>query len=168
METHEIYRAALETFGVPKQIIKLLEETGEFFEAFGKCLGGRDKVSHVAEEMADVHNMIDQFAVYFDCEAEVERLRRYKLRRLEDTIEKAQNEKMVDTRADKVRAMSDREIALAMMEFFVDEHIKFCQNKPECVDAMDKGDIVPDDKCVECLVAWLQQPVEEAQGDGRE
>lgn len=95
----------------------------------------------------------------------MERLRRYKLRRLEDTIEKAQNEKMVDTRADKVRAMSDREIALAMMEFFVDEHIKFCQNKPECVAAMDKGDIVPDDKCVECLVAWLQQPAEEGGAD---
>lgn len=89
METNEIYSAAMDTFGVPNQIIKLVEETGEFFEAFGKCLGGRDKVAHVAEEMADVHNMLDQFAVYFDCEDEVERQRRYKLRRLEQRIEKA-------------------------------------------------------------------------------
>ena len=87
METNEIYRAAMDTFGVPNQIIKLVEETGEFFEAFGKCLGGRDKVSHVAEEMADVHNMLDQFAVYFDCEEEVEKQKRYKLRRLEQRIE---------------------------------------------------------------------------------
>lgn len=83
------------------------------------------------------------------------------LQLLEDTVEKAKSEKMVNTRGDKVRSMSDREIALAMMEFFVDEHIKFCQNKPECVAAMDKGDCVPDDKCVECLVAWLQQPAED-------
>ena len=92
METHEIYRAALETFGVPKQIIKLLEETGEFFEAFGKCLGGRDKVSHVAEEMADVHIMLDQWAVHLGCAEEVERMKRYKLRRLEQRIEEAQGD----------------------------------------------------------------------------
>lgn len=79
------------------------------------------------------------------------------------------NQKVINappTNADRIRAMSDREIALAMMEFFVDEHIEFCQNKPECVAAMDKCDCVPDDKCVECLVAWLQQPAEEVQGDG--
>lgn len=90
-DSGRLYRAALETFGVPSQIIKLVEETGEFFEAFGKCLGGRDKVSHVAEEMADVHIMLDQIAVYFDCEAEVERQKRYKLKRLEQRIEEVQN-----------------------------------------------------------------------------
>lgn len=91
MKTNEIYLAALDTFGIENQIIKLVEETGEFFEAFGKCLSGRDKVSHVAEEMADLHNMLDQFAVYFDCEAEVERQKRYKLKRLEQRIEVAQD-----------------------------------------------------------------------------
>lgn len=84
-----IYRAALDTFGIEHQITKLIEEIGEFADAFGKCMDGRDKVSHLAEEMADVHNMLDQFAVFFDCEAEVERMKRYKLRRLEQRIEEA-------------------------------------------------------------------------------
>lgn len=89
MSDVEIYRAAMETFGEAKQITKLFEEIGEFSEAFTKCLGGRDRVSHVAEEMADVHNMLDQWAVQLGCTDEVERMKRYKLRRLEQRIEEA-------------------------------------------------------------------------------
>lgn len=171
-DSGKLYRVALEVFGDSRQIEKTFEEIGEFMEALIKCKYGRDKMPHLAEEMADVHIMLDQMAVLFGCAEEVERMKRYKIRRLEQRIEEVKADhfrdltKMVDTRADKVRVMSDREIALAMMEFFVDEHIKLCQDKPECVAAMDKGDIVPDDKCVECLVAWLQQPAEEVQGDG--
>ena len=84
-----IYRAALDTFGTEAQTKKLFEEIGEFMEAFCKCSAGRDKLSHLAEEMADVHNMLDQMAVLFDCEAEVERQKRYKLKRLEQRIEAA-------------------------------------------------------------------------------
>lgn len=87
METHEIYRAALDTFGAEAQTKKLFEEIGEFMEAFCKCESGRDKVSHLAEEIADVHIMLDQMAVMFDCSAEMERMKRYKLRRLEQRIE---------------------------------------------------------------------------------
>ena len=90
METNEIYRAALETFGEEKQIIKLSQEIGEFLMAFTQYMEGRDKLSHVAEEMADVHIMLNQWAVHFGCEAEVERMKRYKLRRLEQRIEEAQ------------------------------------------------------------------------------
>lgn len=89
MSDVEIYRAAMETFGEAKQTIKLFEEIGEFSEAFTKCLGGRDRVSHVAEEMADVHNMLDQWAVQLGCVDEVERQKRYKLKRLEQRIEEA-------------------------------------------------------------------------------
>lgn len=92
METHEIYRAALDTFGAAAQTNKLFEEIGEFMEAFCKCSHGRDKVSHLAEEIADVHIMLDQMAVMFNCEGEMERLKRYKLRRLEQRIEEAKLE----------------------------------------------------------------------------
>lgn len=85
----EIYRAALDTFGAEAQAKKLFEEIGEFMEAFCKCSNGRDKVSHLAEEIADVHIMLDQMAVMFDCSAEMERMKRYKLRRLEQRIEEA-------------------------------------------------------------------------------
>ena len=89
METHEIYRAALETFGEEKQIIKLSQEIGEFLMAFTQYMEGRDRLSHVAEEMADVHIMLDQWAEHLGCAEEVERMKRYKLRRLEQRIEAA-------------------------------------------------------------------------------
>lgn len=94
MDTIEtrIYRAAMETFGEAKQTIKLTEEIGEFMEAFSKYMHGRDRLSHVAEEMADVHNMLDQWAVHFGCTDEVERMRRYKIKRLEQRIEEVQHE----------------------------------------------------------------------------
>lgn len=85
----EIYRAAMDTFGEVKQTKKLHEEIGEFMDAFNKCMDGRDRVSHVAEEMADVHNMLDQWAVHLCCTDEVKRMKRYKLRRLEQRIEEA-------------------------------------------------------------------------------
>ena len=87
METHEIYRAALDTFGAEAQTKMLFEEIGELMTAICQYSRGRDKVDHVAEEIADVRIMLDQMAVLFDCEAEVERQRRYKLRRLEQRIE---------------------------------------------------------------------------------
>lgn len=92
METNKIYEDALATFGIVKQTRKLNEEIGEFLDAFNKCLDGRDKVTHVAEEMADVHNMLDQMAVYLDCQEEVEHQKRYKLKRLEQRIEEARRE----------------------------------------------------------------------------
>ena len=89
METNEIYRAALETFGAEAQTKMLFEEIGELMAAICQYSRGRDKVTHVAEEIADVRIMLDQMAVLFGCEDEVERQRRYKLRRLEQRIEEA-------------------------------------------------------------------------------
>jgi len=85
-----IYRAALETFGTEAQTKMLFEEIGELMSAICKHSRGRDKVAHIAEEIADVHIMLDQMAVLFNCEDEVERMKRYKLRRLEQRIEEVQ------------------------------------------------------------------------------
>lgn len=87
-----VQRAAMDTFGEAKQTVKLFGEVGEFMDAFGKYFEGRDKLSHVAEEMADVHNMLDQWAVHLGCVDEVERQKRYKLKRLEQRIEEARHE----------------------------------------------------------------------------
>lgn len=88
----EINCAALETYGKEAQKSKLFEEIGELMDALCKCAAGRDKVTHLAEEIADVGIMLEQMAIMFDCEAEVERQRRYKLRRLEQRIEEAKHE----------------------------------------------------------------------------
>ena len=87
-----IYRSAMEIFGEAKQTKKLFEEIGEFSDAFCKYTDGRDRSGHVAEEMADVHNMLDQWAVKFGIETEVEIMKRYKLKRLGQVIEEAKND----------------------------------------------------------------------------
>lgn len=87
-----ILRAALDTFGAEAQTKMLFEEIGELMTAICQYSRGRDKVSHLAEEIADVQIMLGQMTVLFDCEAEVERQRRYKLRRLEQRIEKVQGD----------------------------------------------------------------------------
>lgn len=56
------------------------------------CFDGKDKPSHVAEEIADVGIMLEQMALLFRCEEEVDRQRRYKLRRLEHRVEEAKSE----------------------------------------------------------------------------
>lgn len=89
--TREINCAALETYGNEAQTRKLFEEIGEMMEAMCKCSAGRDKLTHLAEEIADVGIMLEQMAIMYDCEEEVERQRRYKLRRLEHRIEEARN-----------------------------------------------------------------------------
>lgn len=91
-----IYRSAMDTFGEAAQTKKLFEEIGEFSDAFCKYTDGRDKSSHVAEEMADVHNMLDQWAVKFGIENEVEIMKRYKLRRLGQRIEEENDGKTDD------------------------------------------------------------------------
>lgn len=91
-DTPKIYRAALDTFGAEAQTKMLFEEIGELMAAICQYSRGRDKVAHVAEEIADVRIMLNQMAVLFGCEDEVERQRRYKLRRLEQRIEEKNRE----------------------------------------------------------------------------
>ena len=94
METaRSVYREVLETFGAEWQVRKCLEELAELGVAVPHCYDGKDKPGHVAEEIADVGIMLEQMAMLFNCETEVERMRRYKLRRLEQRIEEARHER---------------------------------------------------------------------------
>lgn len=63
------------------------------------------------------------------------------------------------TNADRIRAMSDQELAA----YWTDNHDNFCQNKPECGEALNRDELIPDEWCVHCALAWLQKPVEEPQ-----
>lgn len=89
-ENKETFKKALSTFGEHAQIIKFFEELGEFMDAFCKCIGDRDTVSHVAEEIADVKIMLDQMAVMFGCDEEVEWHGMCKMARLEWRLENAE------------------------------------------------------------------------------
>lgn len=83
-----IFRKALDTYGAARQIKKLFEEVGEMQEAVCKCEDGRDTVKHLAEEIADVHNMLVQMAILHDCVDEVAEFKREKLERLERRLER--------------------------------------------------------------------------------
>lgn len=66
------------------------------------------------------------------------------------------------TNADRIRAMSDEELANHLYLFHgLEEQIKFCQNLPECESLLNTEDGIPEEKCVGCLLAWLKQPAEE-------
>ena len=63
-----------------------------------------------------------------------------------------------DTNGNKIRSMSDEELADTLLELGIDncEKIPFCTNSDKCNDIMDAGELIPDELCRECLINWLQ------------
>ncbi len=60
--------SAINHFGVKPQLVKLMEECGELVQAAGKSIYAEDfnaSLDHLAEEMADVEILIDQFRLEF-------------------------------------------------------------------------------------------------------
>lgn len=70
------------------------------------------------------------------------------------------NKKLL-THAERIRAMSDEELAEQLHLFNgLDERIHYCQNLPECDTLLSTDDGIPDEKCIGCLLKWLKQPAE--------
>lgn len=67
-------------------------------------------------------------------------------------------EESVRTNGDRIRSMSDEELAAAMLELGVDacEKIPFCVNSDKCNEIMDAGELIPSDLCRKCLIKWLK------------
>lgn len=66
------------------------------------------------------------------------------------------------SRGDLIRRMDDQELARYLYEVENSDLIcKFCQNKPECERLIDADDGIPEGNCIDCLVMYLQQPVNE-------
>ena len=65
------------------------------------------------------------------------------------------------TYGDKIRAMSDEELAELLYSLQnLEDKVKFCKNKDVCTDILDDGKEIPDNMCKECLVEWLQSEYE--------
>ena len=64
------------------------------------------------------------------------------------------------TNADRIRSMSDEELAKIIVSESVVEKIPFCQNKQECGDMLDT-DVITEEMCTLCALDWLRQPVKE-------
>jgi len=61
----------------------------------------------------------------------------------------------IETRADRIRSMSDEELA----DFMNKEH-DFCKSLPKCLAQLKTDDPIPDHWCAACILEWLRQPVE--------
>ena len=61
------------------------------------------------------------------------------------------------TMADRIRAMSDEELA----SYWAEHYDEFCPNKPECGAILDAENSIPDGWCATCVLEWLRKPVED-------
>lgn len=66
------------------------------------------------------------------------------------------------TNADRIRSMSDEELAAILVAESLAEKIPFCQNKEECNEILDTADgTIPEEMCLKCALDWLRQPAKE-------
>ena len=90
---------------------------------------------------------------------------KYKNKRIEEypcshCIHNAEEEFVPQTNADRIRAMSDEELADAILETCLREGMPFCKNKLQCSQILDNGKTIPDEMCKQCLIEWLQSESE--------
>ena len=84
------------------------------------------------------------------------RHRRQKLRRGEAMINIENPGKM--TRGDKLRGMTDEELADVILDNHMDGNIDFCRSRPECEEGLDSASgTIPEEDCRLCLIEWLRQ-----------
>ena len=62
------------------------------------------------------------------------------------------------TIGDRIRAVSDEEMAEFILANDLDDEIHFCKSTPECNAIMDSGGTIPDEMCRKCCIDWLHQP----------
>jgi hypothetical protein len=67
----------------------------------------------------------------------------------------------VPTNADRIRSMTDEELAKIIVTDCLDERIHYCQNRPECIDLLDTDEGIPEEMCIQCVLDWLRQPAED-------
>ncbi len=86
MNPTEIFSAALETYGAEAQTLMVMEEMSELTKELCKHARGADNTDAIAEEIADVHIMLRQMEILYDCADRIWWWYREKLARLEDRI----------------------------------------------------------------------------------
>ncbi len=81
----KLYRQALEKWGTA-QIIITFEEMAELQKELSKYLRGKENITEIAEEIADVTIMLEQMKLLFNIEDIVKDYKNQKLRRLEERL----------------------------------------------------------------------------------
>jgi NTP pyrophosphatase (non-canonical NTP hydrolase) len=80
----EICKMAIEMYGANEQEGVAIEECAELIQAINHKHRGR--VHNIPEEIADVEIMLEQLKIINDCADSVERIKRYKIKRLIDRM----------------------------------------------------------------------------------
>ena len=84
------YTKALICYGKENQMIVALEELSECQKEICKALRGETNREHLIEEVADATIMLEQVQLIFDINANVRRIRDYKINRLKMRIAAAE------------------------------------------------------------------------------
>lgn len=84
----EIMKQAIASYGENMQLLKAVEEMAELQKEIIKYLEGANNRNQIVEEMADVGIMLDQLKIIFSTENDLPRMRKSKLKRLENRMNK--------------------------------------------------------------------------------
>lgn len=58
------------------------------------------------------------------------------------------------TNAEKIRTMTDEELAHTLLH--LDGYNTFCTSFRECVERVEQGEDVPEERCEACMLRWLR------------
>ena len=72
------------------------------------------------------------------------------------------------TRGDEIRAMDDKALARFIMQIEELEGPKYCQERPECGEALESTEGIDNDQCAQCLEQWLGREARPAEEPGGE
>ena len=86
-ERIELYRKAIDVWGVPAQVMMVMEETGEMLNAMAKYDRGRASEDDVITELVDVSILMEQMAVVFGMD-KFKNEKERKLLRLKERLDK--------------------------------------------------------------------------------
>lgn len=74
--------------------------------------------------------------------------------------------KAPQTNADRIRSMTDEELAREINLLLEGEiSSPYCRELPECDDDLERDVLIPLERCEQCVLNWLRQPAEEVRGN---
>ena len=89
----EVYKQAIETYGVRAQKLMAIEEMSELTKEICKDFRGKLNREHLIEEMADVTIMLDQMLLIYEISGEeILSMCGRKMKRLKERLEKQNDE----------------------------------------------------------------------------
>lgn len=89
----DIYHRALKTWGKNPQMLQVIEEMSELIKEILKNVNrGKDNISDIIEETADVEIMLEQLKCCYNIKQEVEDYKKQKLLKIAKQLDEWENE----------------------------------------------------------------------------